>query len=143
MVLRRQGQKCSVKETAIEWAQLDDVQKAKYHREADKVNALIAAANYRKPVKKPRNDEYDAHDSSELGDDDDVLEEEASDDSEVESVKRESHHAGKSDQRTSNVLPNDLRAVKAEPGDPLSSPEFFDPKEFRRTRKNYDLANLK
>lgn len=146
MVLRKQGQKCSVKETAVEWAQLEAEQKAKYQREADKVNALIAAANHTRPaVRKNQNDEYDAHDSSDLAnDDEDELEEDY--DSEVEnSLKRESHNVAKSNHRASNVPPNDLRAVKAEPEFEvdLSNPELFDPKELRITRKNFDVTNMK
>ena len=70
-------------------------------------------------------------------------EDDESDDSEVQSIKRESYKAGKSDQRTSNVPPNDLRAGKAEASDIVASPEFYDAKEFKITRKSFDLANLK
>lgn len=69
-----------------------------------------------------------------------MMDDEVSDDSSVESLKPE---AGKSDQRTSNVAPNDLRAVKTEAGDLISSHDLYDPKEFRITRKSYDLANMK
>ena len=50
MVLRRQGRKCSVKDTAVEWARLDEETKVKYQIEADKINAMIAAALGEKQV---------------------------------------------------------------------------------------------
>ena len=114
LVLRRQGRKCSVKDTAVEWARLDEGTKAKYQIEADKINAMIAATHgpNRLEIRNVK-EEHDAHDSSDLDDE--------SEESSLDSLKY-------SEPRQSSLS---------------DYPELYDPKEFRKTRKAFDVKNMR
>ena len=115
-VLRKQGLKCGVKETAEEWGLLNEEQRKKYHIEANKVNKLIANTHNTKNDVEVMN--------SEMSDSDDDLD--SISESELDAaVNRTSNHA-----------------TKAEDID-LDRLNLFDQKELKITRKCFNVSILK